>query len=186
LRKGKCTESRSEAEKLRKAEARTQYDREMRNIIASWPQIVPQSLKDKVINIFRQQTSSESLATSTCASCAESALRRSNFSLSLDNFDKHLLLRPDLKSNELLLLDRYKWLHPDCVPPLMPYDEGPLRDLLVDPDVYLYPQTAGSPLFPCVLPAILLSEKQQNAAPIFGKQKLPQSGTGRAQKPHHY
>ena len=43
-------------------------------IHAKWPCLVPRSLKDKIITMFRQQTSSEALKSTTCASCAESSL----------------------------------------------------------------------------------------------------------------
>ncbi|KAJ6530469.1 hypothetical protein DFH09DRAFT_1093515 [Mycena vulgaris] len=93
LRKGKhvepATDKRAEDNHIQKAEARARYDEELREIIASWPQLVPQSLKDKVINIFRDQTSSEAFATFI-----------------------GILMRPDLKLNEEYLLDQYKWLHP--------------------------------------------------------------------------
>ncbi|KAJ6509775.1 hypothetical protein DFH09DRAFT_1288674 [Mycena vulgaris] len=114
LRKGKhverTTDKRAEDNHIQKAEARARYDEELWKIIASWPQLVPQSLKDKVINIFRDQTSSEALAAFT------------------------ILMQPDLKLNEEYLLAQYKWFHPGCISPPMPYDDGPLRDLLVDPD----------------------------------------------------
>ncbi|KAJ7931923.1 hypothetical protein B0H13DRAFT_1857572 [Mycena leptocephala] len=53
--------------------------------------------------------------------------------------------RPDCKTDEANLLDHYKLLHPDCIPPPMPYDEGPLRDLL-DPDGISQPLDAGPPV----------------------------------------
>ncbi|KAJ6525245.1 hypothetical protein DFH09DRAFT_1095718 [Mycena vulgaris] len=44
----------------------------------------------------------------------------------------NVLKRPDLKSDESNLLDRYKWLHPDCASPPMPVDKmtkgNPIRD----------------------------------------------------------
>ncbi|KAJ7743467.1 hypothetical protein DFH07DRAFT_777384 [Mycena maculata] len=59
-------------------------------------------------------------------------------------FDLSILKRPDLQSDEANLLDRYKWLHPDCIPPPMPFDEGPLSDLLLDPDgIFLQPDGAN-------------------------------------------
>lgn len=50
-----------------------------------------------------------------------------------------LLKRPDLASDETNLLDRYKWLDPNCVPPPMPFDDGSLRDLLLDPAGVSFP-----------------------------------------------
>jgi hypothetical protein len=66
--------------------------------------------------------------------------------MSLNDFDLQLLKRPDLNCNEDIILDQYKWLHPDCVPPPMPYDEGPLKDLLLDPDGVSYSTDSGSPI----------------------------------------
>ncbi|KAJ6543192.1 hypothetical protein DFH09DRAFT_1088894 [Mycena vulgaris] len=102
----RATDKRAEDNHIKKTEARARYDEELGKIIASWPQLVPQSLKDKVINIFRDQTSSEARATFTCASCAESS------SLPLlivsDEFNGGILMRPDLKLNEEYLLDLCK------------------------------------------------------------------------------
>jgi hypothetical protein len=145
LRKGKKAEIRSETNRRQKEETRAFYENEFKKIAASWSNSVPQSLKDKVINLFCEQTSSETLATFTCASCAESASLRTHCSLTLNDFDNTLLRRPDLNTNEALFLDRYKWLNPACIHPQMPYDEGLLRDLLVDPDGITMPPDGGVP-----------------------------------------
>ncbi|KAJ7323606.1 hypothetical protein DFH08DRAFT_817642 [Mycena albidolilacea] len=112
LRKGKHAERKADAQaertRLQRAETRAFYEEESRKIIASWPQLVPQSLKNNIINMFREQTSSEALATYNCASCSESVPFRSHCSLPLDEFDSTLLQRPDLKANENLVLDCYK------------------------------------------------------------------------------
>lgn len=87
LRKGK----RVERAQQDKDDAQNRFDAELRDVRASWPQIVPRRLKDKIINLFREQTSSEALATFTCASCAEAVLLRSHCSLSLSEFDIEIL-----------------------------------------------------------------------------------------------
>jgi hypothetical protein len=46
----------------------------LEKIRAEWPSLVPQALKDRIITMFRQQTSSETLKSVTCAACAESCL----------------------------------------------------------------------------------------------------------------
>lgn len=51
-----------------------------------------------------------------------------------------------MKVDETNLLDRYKWLDPACVPPPMPFDEGPLRDLLLDPDGVHFPSDGSQPV----------------------------------------
>ncbi|KAJ6603990.1 hypothetical protein B0H10DRAFT_1957564 [Mycena sp. CBHHK59/15] len=104
LRKGKKIEQTQEQERA----ARTKYDEQLDAIHRVWPQLIPQSLKNKRLQMFRDQTSSEASSTFTCA-----------------YFDLNVLKRPDLASNETNLLDRYKWLHPNCVPPPMPFDDGP-------------------------------------------------------------
>jgi len=42
------------------------------SIAAQWPTLIPQALKDLLINNFREETSSDHLATYVCASCSES------------------------------------------------------------------------------------------------------------------
>jgi hypothetical protein len=91
-------------------------------------------LKDKIIHLFREQTSSEALATFTSASCAETIPLRSHCLLSLFELNFEILKRPDLNANEEHVLDLYKWLHPDCTPPPTTFDEGALHDILVDPE----------------------------------------------------
>ncbi|KAJ7234431.1 hypothetical protein C8J57DRAFT_1531590 [Mycena rebaudengoi] len=142
LRKGKHVERERQAE----IELQTRYKEEVQKVRESWPQLVPQSLKDKIIALFRERTSSEALTNFTCASCAEAVPLHSHCSMSLNDFDLQLLKRPDLNCNEDIILDQYKWLHPDCVPPPMSYDEGPLKDLLLDPDGVSYSTDSGSPI----------------------------------------
>jgi hypothetical protein len=91
------------------------------------PQLVSQSLKNKRLCIIREQTSSEALSTFTYAACAESIPQRSHCPVGDPGFNSDLLKCPDLKFDEANLLDSYKWLHPDCVPPPVPFDEGPLH-----------------------------------------------------------
>jgi hypothetical protein len=140
LRRGK----RIERSKQEKDADQARFEEELRNLRFSWPQVISQKLKDKIINLFREQTSSEALATFTCASCAEAVSMRSHCSLSLSEFDFNILKRPDLKTNEAFLLDQYKYLHPDCIPPPMPFDDGPLRDL-IDCDGVSFPD-GGQPV----------------------------------------
>src|ERR1700761_1475049 len=87
LRKNKTVEH-TEQQKIAVA---ARHNENLQNIRQSSPQIIPQSLKDKIIHLFRQQTSSEALATFTCASCAESVLLRSHCTLSLHEFDIDVL-----------------------------------------------------------------------------------------------
>ncbi|KAJ7870459.1 hypothetical protein B0H14DRAFT_2571243 [Mycena olivaceomarginata] len=97
LRKGK----RAEREQQTKAADLAQYTPKLEKIRESWPQLIPQSPKDKIIKLFREMTSSEAFT-------------------SFMYFNLEVLKRPDTAENEALLLDHYKWLHPDCIPPPMP------------------------------------------------------------------
>lgn len=155
LWKGKKIQRRQEEQNA----ANVRFHEELRNIQLSWAQIVPQCLKDKIINLFRERTLSEALATFTCASCSEAVLQRSHCSLSLAEFDVDILKRPELRASEEHL-DRYKWLHPDCTPP-MPYAEGPLRDILVDPDGVAFPSTGGPPVLSLCLLCHSSSKKKK-------------------------
>jgi hypothetical protein len=70
LRKGK----EAERSQFQKNEVLQRHKEALQKITR--PQLVLQSLKDKIINLVRRQTSSKALATFTCASCAESVLLR--------------------------------------------------------------------------------------------------------------
>lgn len=98
--------------------------------------------------MFRNQTSSEGLSTFTCASCAESVSLRDHCSVRVgdSHFDLTVLKRPDLNWDETNILNRYKWLHPNCISPPLPFDEDPLRDLLLDPDGVSLSTDGGSPV----------------------------------------
>jgi hypothetical protein len=93
------------------------------------PACISVTTKDKRLWIIREQTSSEALSTFTYAACAESNPQRSHCPVVVGDpgFNSDLLKRPDLKFDEANLLDSYKWLHPDCVPPPVPVDEGTLH-----------------------------------------------------------
>jgi hypothetical protein len=49
------------------------------------------------------------------------------------------------KPEEGNIIDQYKWLHPDYISPPMAYDDGPLRNLLLDPEGVSEPLNAGAP-----------------------------------------
>jgi hypothetical protein len=140
LRKGK----RVEREQHEKDQKITRFNIELKHIRESWPQLVPHSLKDKIIHLFREQTSSKALTTFACASCAESVPLRSQRSLATDKFDIEILKQPNLRAIEDLL-DRYKCLHPDCIAP-PPFNDGPLKDILFDPDGVVFPADDSAPI----------------------------------------
>ncbi|KAJ7330809.1 hypothetical protein DFH08DRAFT_814896 [Mycena albidolilacea] len=143
LRKGK----RIEREQQAVYGETTRFNEQVKQIHESWPQLVPQALKDKIIKIFRERTSSEALTTFTCASCAETVPLISQCSLSLDMFHTEIIKRPDRRLDDDLVLERYKWLHPECVPPSMPLDGNDvLDDLLLAPDGVSFASDGSPPL----------------------------------------
>ncbi|KAJ7207628.1 hypothetical protein GGX14DRAFT_396446 [Mycena pura] len=77
---------------------------ELEAIRQSWPQLIPQSVKNRCVRRFRDQTSSEALSTFTCASCAETVLLRSQCSIVAGDphYDLNVLKRPDLKSDNTI------------------------------------------------------------------------------------
>ncbi len=104
---------------------------------SQWPQIVPQTLKDKLINLFREQTSSQSLASVTCAACAGSTLVSQSNKITVDNnLDLEMLKRPDRRHvpGSEATVDSV-WLNSGTVPP--PF----IAPLLFAPDVIV--DTAG-------------------------------------------
>jgi hypothetical protein len=95
----------------------TEFEAHLKDIRESWPQKVDSKLKRKIVNLFRQQTSKEDLATFTCSACAESTLCSENHKLLVSEIDTDLLT--------------YKPQHSSFAPPL-PYNDGPLKDVLLE------------------------------------------------------
>ena len=73
LRKGKRAEARTE----KHAESVAEVERQKEQIRQNWLQLVSKSLKEKIIRLFRKETSTATLSTFTCASCAEECLHSS-------------------------------------------------------------------------------------------------------------
>jgi hypothetical protein len=113
LRRGKDKER---AEQQRQDEAAL-HQEQLDFLRRSWPQLVPQTLKNKILRLFRDQTGSEALATFTCASCSESTPLRAHCSVTIGDphFDLSVLKRPDLKSDDALLV--FLWLWPQAKKP---------------------------------------------------------------------
>jgi len=72
-----------------------ELDRKLARLHSEWPTIVPQSLKDKLIKLFREQTSSAFLTSVTCASCAESCLASESTKVNVKNVNLNVLERPN-------------------------------------------------------------------------------------------
>ena len=129
--------------------AHNKHEDELHDVRHWWPQVPPKSLTDTLVNDFKLKTSSSELATSVCASCAESTLTRSSTTVPIDELDIAILRRPDVSSeNEVddtsdsdsdvdagqgSNQQESFWLHPSVTPPIFPYSDGPLKDVLVDP-----------------------------------------------------
>ena len=62
LKKGKCQEQKRADHLVKEKEKEDQHESRSLEIHNSWPQIVPQDLKKKVIEMFREETSSKTLS----------------------------------------------------------------------------------------------------------------------------
>ena len=78
---------------VQKEAQKLQLNQEIDKIRQTWPQPIPDTLKKKIVKLFNEKTSSECLASFTCASCSSSTLNLECkfFSLSEINID---LLKP--------------------------------------------------------------------------------------------
>jgi hypothetical protein len=75
--------------------AKTQRSRERATLCNEWPQLVPKSLKERLIQGFGLRISSESQSKFVCASCSGRTLVKDQRRLGLEDFDLKLLNRPD-------------------------------------------------------------------------------------------
>ena len=91
---------------------------EKKKINESWPQQISADLKEKIVKMFRQQTSKSELSTFTCSVCAESTLHAKQCEIQASDIDLDLL-KFHRKGN--------------ATNPPLPYEHGPLKDVLLDP-----------------------------------------------------
>lgn len=120
--KGKCRSEPSGTDELREmAETRDQ-----------WPQTVSNTLKTKFVAAFKELTSKRTLATVTCASCSTSTLKTHSTKIPLTDIDAKFLQRPDQFELDIAEVEN-RWLDPEVIQPPMPFAEGVLKDVLVDP-----------------------------------------------------
>jgi len=89
------------------------------DIANAWPQRISHTNKARIVHDFRAATSSNALETITCASCAEKVRAREASDQPVSVLDLDVLRAPPSVSS-------------DSEPPL-PYTEGPLAGILVDP-----------------------------------------------------
>ena len=139
--KGKYVERRRTSNAARESNIQNQLH-EVRN---GWPNMVSDNLKHHIHQMFREETSSERLAEFVCASCAESTLLHEREVLSETDFDLDLLQRPDIietdrgddddnmDDSQSNFDTTFNWLDPECDAPELPYMDGRLQHLLLDP-----------------------------------------------------
>lgn len=119
LRASKRSEDRRAAELAAKYLAEADLDRMRNNVQQSWPHVVGEDLKERLVKLFREHTSQSALSTFTCAVCAEDTLNTEKCETAASDIDLDLLRTsiPISSSSSVTL----------------PYIDGPLRDVLVDP-----------------------------------------------------
>ena len=104
-------------------------------VAENWPQRVPHAEKASIIHDFRTLTSSSALKSFTCASCAEHVRNTKQCDICITDIDLGILRYPGppvtLASDTI------------CFSPPMPFADGPLHGVLVDPAGVLH-QTDGS------------------------------------------
>ena len=119
LRKAK----KPEWDRNHRAELESEHLRHLDKIREEWPQPASMELKEDCIRNFRNATSSDSLRKFTCACCAES--------ISVSDQKVQRLEEINLE----LLRDRTSRIFDEsCIPPEVPFADGPLADLMIDPD----------------------------------------------------
>ncbi|KAJ3559970.1 hypothetical protein NM688_g18 [Phlebia brevispora] len=91
------------------------------SIIESWPGPIPATLKEKLLSMFRKETSSEKLRTFTCACCSEEVLSSRREIIAVDDLPL-----------ELLRCHEDIWYSPSPIE--LPFGEGPLEGVLLDPE----------------------------------------------------
>lgn len=81
-----------------------------------WLQVIPQSLKAKISQMFQEETSSDALREKMCASCAESVPADKCEVLPTNSLNLELLKRPDDGVSEVEAEDvNFCYTNPDCV-----------------------------------------------------------------------
>jgi hypothetical protein len=126
----------------------------------NWPRLVSSTLKDNIINRFRRLTSKEVLSSFTCAGCAESCLNTECSKVSPHDIDLSLLRHPGCVDCESI--GDNCWLDPECTLPPLPYVDGILKDILLDPAGVVSDETGRITLLLC---KTCLSSLQKNKIP---------------------
>ncbi|KAJ3558871.1 hypothetical protein NM688_g667 [Phlebia brevispora] len=123
-------------------------------INTDWPQPISSSLKQKIVKMFREATSSESLRSFTCACCAEEVLSSKRQVVSVRDLPLDLLrCHSDILDSPGTVID-------------IPFREGPLAGVLVDLDGVSVDRSRVQLCKPCAsslgrgrLPALALANR---------------------------
>ena len=91
LKCGKQAKGSSRRHQLTHEEVEAEHIKRRENIQQNWPQPVSSSLKEKILQMFLEQTSSAALASFTCASCAGNYLKKDQKILNIKEIDLTLL-----------------------------------------------------------------------------------------------
>ena len=105
------------------------HHNEQLHVRRNWPQIPSLELKQQLVQMFRDETSRDSLMTFTCASCAESVLLSQRKIESWHDLDLEVLRRPHSVCVEDMSSDCFDY---DCLPSSFSSD-SPLTDFFIDP-----------------------------------------------------
>ena len=91
------------------------------DIANNWPQRISHVDKTRIVRDFRTATSLNMLKTVACASCAEKVCARDALNNPVADLDLDILRNPSISSGQI------------SMDPPLPYTEGPLTGILVDP-----------------------------------------------------
>lgn len=101
-----CQRKRNQAYGVHKQQEQIAIESERNQIVLEWPLIMLEQGKKQVIQNFREQTSSKSLATFVCFACAGEYNRKDRQELLFSEFELTLLNRPDLRMHKGNIVDR--------------------------------------------------------------------------------
>ena len=105
-----------------RSELRSAHDKKLEEIRSSWPEPASMQRKEECIRNFRATTSSESLREFTCACCAEGVNCSERKIISINDIDVNLM-----RDRTDRVFDTS-----ECMPPGLPFTEGPLANIQVD------------------------------------------------------
>ena len=140
LKKAKYQEQKEESELAKKKEKEEQRESRRLRIHESWPEIVSQDQKNKIIDSFHEQTSSETLSTFTCAACGEATLNSAQCKVPLSSVDLEILKWKNINSGT----SSETWNDVVQIQPPLPINEGPLKNVVLDPEGVIHDLVDGN------------------------------------------